>query len=78
MIRTILLLLAFIFCFFAATTNAQYYYKDILSNKELVAEMARMKEQKIKTVSLHSFEDDGSPSEGFFCEKKINRNYSLR
>lgn len=56
--------------------HAQYYYKDILTNKELVAEMARMKEQKVRSVSLKSFEGDGSPSEGFFCEKKISRNYS--
>ena len=58
------------------TSNAQYYYKDILSNKQLIAEMVQLKEQKVRTVSLKSFEDDGSPSEGFFCEKNINRNYS--
>ena len=64
--------------FFASATisNAQYYYKDILSNKQLISEMAQLKEQKVRTVSLKSFEDDGSPSEGFFCERKINRNYS--
>ncbi|MEI7735958.1 MAG: hypothetical protein WCI49_10850 [Ferruginibacter sp.] len=56
--------------------HAQYYYKDILTKKDLVAEMARMKEQKVRSVSLKSFESDGSPSEGFFCEKKISRNYS--
>ena len=60
----------------ALVSNAQYYYKDILSNRQLVAEMAQLKEQKIKTVSLKSFEDDGSPSEGFFCEKKISKNYN--
>jgi YD repeat-containing protein len=56
--------------------NAQYYYKDLVSNKQLLADMARLKEQKIRTVSVKSFEDDGSPSEGFFCEKNISRNYS--
>jgi hypothetical protein len=56
--------------------RAQYYYKDILSNKQLIAEMAQLKEQKIRSVSLKSFEDDGSPSEGFFCERKISKNYS--
>ena len=34
------------------------------------------KKQKIKTVSLNSFEDDGSPSEGFFCEKRLSKNYA--
>ena len=60
----------------ALSANAQYYYKDILSNKQLIAEMAQLKDQKVRTVSLKSFEDDGSPSEGFFCEKNISKNYS--
>jgi hypothetical protein len=56
--------------------GAQYYYKDIVSNKQLMAEMALLKEQKLHTISLKSFEDDGSPSEGFFCEKNINKKYT--
>ncbi len=60
----------------AITTNAQYYYKDIVSNKQLMAEMAQLKEQKIHTISLSSYEDDGRPSEGFYCEKKINKKYT--
>ena len=55
---------------------AQFYYKDIISNKQLMAEMGQYKEQKIHTISLKSFEDDGSPSEGFFCEKSINKKYT--
>jgi hypothetical protein len=58
------------------TGQAQYYYKDIVSNKQLMAEMALLKEQKIHTISLKSFEDDGSASEGFFCEKQINKKYT--
>ena len=63
---------------FATTLNAsaQYYYKDILSSRQLIAEMATLKEQKIRTVILNSFEDDGSPSDGFFCERKINKAYN--
>lgn len=70
------LLSAFVFTALAATAQGQYYYKDIVSNKQLMAEMALLKEQKVHTVSLKSFEDDGSPSEGFFCEKKINKKYT--
>jgi len=58
------------------TAHGQYYYKDIISNKQLMAEMALYKEQKIRSISLKSFEDDGSPSEGFFCEKTINKKYT--
>jgi hypothetical protein len=74
MIKTV-----FVFALISVATfnaKAQYYYKDIISNNQLIAEMAQLREQKIQSINLKSFEDDGSPSEGFFCEKKINRNYT--
>ena len=55
--------------------KAQYYYKDLLSNKQAQQEKEVLKEQKIRTIAVHSFEGDKTPSEGFFCEKKINKNY---
>jgi hypothetical protein len=55
---------------------AQYYYKDVIINNQLAAEMARLKEQKIKTVNITSLEDNGVESEGFFCQKKISKNYT--
>lgn len=57
-------------------SNAQYYYQDIYSNQALLTEMAKLKEQKIRTITVKSFEDDGSESEGFFLEKKIAKNYA--
>jgi len=56
--------------------SAQYYYKDILSNQQLNKEFSIFKNEKITTVKIKSFEDNDEPSEGFFCEKKINKNYS--
>lgn len=58
------------------SVDAQYYYKDILSNQQLNKEFSILKNEKIKTIKLKSFEDNNEPSEGFFCEKKINKNYS--
>ena len=58
------------------TANAQYYYKDIHSTKELLDEVARLKEQKLRTINVTSLESDGTESEGFFCQKKFNRNYT--
>jgi hypothetical protein len=55
--------------------NAQYYYKDIISNKQLLADMAAYKENKVRKVTLKSFEDNGVESEGFFCVKKISKDY---
>ncbi len=55
--------------------KAQYYYKDIVSNKQAQLEKSVLKEQKIRTIEVHSFEGDKTPSEGFFCEKKISKDY---
>jgi hypothetical protein len=60
----------------ALKSQAQYYYKDIVSNKQLLDEMAVLKVQGIRSVTITSQEDDGSPSESFLVEKKINRNYT--
>lgn len=55
--------------------QAQYYYKDIVSSNQLQTDMARYKENKVRTINIKSFEDDGSPSEGFFAQKKISKDY---
>lgn len=54
---------------------AQYYHKDIVSVKQANAEKAVLREQKIRNILVHSFEPDGTASEGFYCEKKISRDF---
>lgn len=61
--------------FYSSGLYAQYYYKDIISNKQLLAEMATYRENKIRNVSIKSFEEDGHSSDGFFCQKKISKDY---
>jgi hypothetical protein len=56
--------------------NAQFFYKDIWVNQQLIKEFAILKNENIRTVSVKSFEDDGEPSEGFYCERKIDRNFT--
>ena len=56
--------------------TAQYFYKDIWSNEQLIKEFSILKNEHLKTIKIKSFEDDGEPSEGFFCEKKINKSYT--
>jgi hypothetical protein len=70
LIATILLCAAF-----AQNSSAQYYYKDIISTKQLMADMAVLKSHKVRTIEVHSFEADDQPSKGFFCEKKISKDY---
>ena len=72
--KTVVLLMSI--CLLALAASAQYYYKDILSNKQLLADLAAYKQNKIKTINIKSFEDDGSPSEGFFCQKKFSKDYT--
>lgn len=62
---------------FAIASQAQFYYKDIISNKQVQADLARLKEQKIRSVKITSLESDGQPSETFLVDKKINRAYTL-
>ncbi|HEY5406585.1 MAG TPA: hypothetical protein VIJ92_05855 [Ginsengibacter sp.] len=61
---------------FSISVNGQYYYKDIWNNRQLEKEFNLLKNDNLKTIKIKSFEDDGEPSEGFFCEKKINKNYT--
>jgi hypothetical protein len=54
---------------------AQYYYKDILGTKQVMTERKALQDQKKRTVSVKSFESDGTASTGFFCEKQISKDY---
>lgn len=56
--------------------NAQYYYNDIVNNKQVLAELATLKEKKINGVKVISLEPTGEETEGFTCQKKINRNFT--
>jgi hypothetical protein len=55
--------------------SAQYYYKDILSVKQIRADQLNYKAKKIGTIKVHSFDADDQPSKGFFCEKQLSKNF---
>jgi len=69
-------LLALPLCFQSLFAGAQYYYKDIWNNQRLAREFNSLKRQHVSDIKLSSFEGDDQPSDGFFCEKKINHAYS--
>lgn len=58
------------------SVSGQYYYNDIISNQKLNSEYAALKLAGFNKVVLESFEQDDSPSDGFFCEKKFNTDFS--
>lgn len=55
---------------------AQYYYNDIINNKEVLAELSVMKQKKINGVKVISIEATGEETEGFTCQKKLNRDFT--
>ena len=67
--------IALLFCS-TPNASAQYFYKDIWTNQQLTKEFSILKNENIRTISIKSFEDDGEPSAEFFCEKKIDRNFT--
>jgi hypothetical protein len=65
-----------IHCFFLLNqASAQYYYRDIWTNQQVNKEFGLLKSDGIRAINLKSFEADGSESEGFFAQKKIDKNY---
>jgi hypothetical protein len=68
--------LIILFISLAARSQSQYYYKDILNAEQLQKDLKTLKENKVRSISIKSFENDGSPSEGFFCEKNISKDFS--
>jgi len=63
-------------CLFVAPANAQYYYKDLLSTLKQNKEFLILKNGGVRLVKISSFDEHDQPSEGFFCEKRINKNFT--
>ena len=60
----------------SSNLSAQYYYNDIVNNKHVLAELATLKVKKINGVKVTSLEATGEVTEGFTCQKRINRDFT--
>ena len=60
----------------SSNLHAQYYYNDIINNKQVLAELSVLKQKKINGVKVISMEATGEETEGFTCQKKINRDFT--
>ncbi len=60
----------------SSAANAQFFYKDIWTIQQLTKDFSILKNENVRTVVVKSFEDDGEPSQDFFCERKIDRNFT--
>ena len=60
----------------SCAANAQFFYKDIWTIQQLTKDFSILKNENIRSVEVKSFEDDGEPSQDFFCERKIDRDFT--
>ena len=60
----------------SSAANAQFFYKDIWTIQQLTKDFSILKNENVRTVVIKSFEDDGEPSQDFFCERKIDRDFT--
>lgn len=68
----------FVFSFLLSLSSAkaQYYYKDLMSTAQQNKEFSILKNGNLHLIKLSSFDENDQPSNGFFCEKKINKSFS--
>ena len=65
-----------LFIVISSAANAQFFYKDIWTIQQLTKDFSILKNENIRTVVVKSFEDDGEPSQDFFCERKIDKDFT--
>jgi hypothetical protein len=59
----------------SVTARSQFYYKDFISSSLASSDQAGYKKAEVRNIKLNSFEGNGAPSEDFFCEKRISKDY---
>lgn len=71
--RSITLIL---FLLISLAGNAQYYYQDIVTNRNNQQQFIQMKKQKVASVKVTSREGNGEPTEGFLLEQIFSSSYT--
>jgi YD repeat-containing protein len=57
--------------FIALGSQAQFYYKDLVTIQQTNAQWGLLKNNRVKAVKLESFEANNQPSEGFSVQQRI-------
>ena len=52
--------------------SAQYYYKDLVTTRQNERRWSLYKDNRVKSVTLSSFERDGKPTEGFAGDQEVS------
>ena len=56
-------------------SKAQFFYKDIISTTQAAEELETYQMSGVHNIKINSIESNGEQSEGFYCEKKISKDY---
>jgi YD repeat-containing protein len=68
-------LICLLFCIVTQASEAQYYYKDLVVNRENGARWQGYRDNHVKVVTLNSIEADGRPTEGFVGDQQVTADY---
>jgi hypothetical protein len=60
----------------AQQSDAQFYYKDLVVNRETVNRWKLYHENHVSSVILTSTEGDGKPTEGFLGDQQVSADYT--
>ena len=55
---------------------AQYYYQDIITEKQVAEKWKLYKQNRVKSVNVLSFESDNKPTEHFECYQTVKTDFS--
>src|SRR5579859_6003042 len=69
-LTTIFLLIA------TLSSSAQFYYRDIVVNRQTNEKRNLYKDQKVKSARLTSTEGNGEPTPGFNCSQSVSADFS--
>jgi len=58
------------------TASAQYYYKDVLSIEQSAQQQKEYKKNRVRVVSIRSYDPDGSENKDFFCQQSISSDFT--
>lgn len=71
------LLQAILLQFYPSACFSQYYYKDLLTTREVNHNFLLYKANKVTQIKLNSFQGNIPVTEGFICEQKVSANQMI-
>jgi hypothetical protein len=61
-----------VLCGMSLSAFCQYYYKDLVSTRQIIENYRVYRKSKVSQVKLNSFQGEAPVTEGFICEQRVN------